>query len=104
MPHSSPEPITAVIISYAAANGFHDEVEVGMMMIIAVSSDWEHGAQIYGVILEGQGWVEYDYLHKLNRWKSLRFPIAYKVVSSASNEDLVKVSGMLSSIIRHFPI
>lgn len=56
MPHSSPEPIAAVIIPYATANGFHDEVEVGTMIIIAGSSDGDQGAQIYGVSLEGQGW------------------------------------------------
>lgn len=55
MPHSSLEPIAAVIIPYATANGFYDEVEIGTIIIIAVSSEGDCGAQTYGVSLEGQG-------------------------------------------------
>lgn len=56
MPQSSPEPGAAVISPYAAANGFHDGVDVGTMIIIAVSSEGDYAAQTFGASLEGQGW------------------------------------------------
>lgn len=54
MPHSSAEPIATVIIPYTPANGFYDEVEIGTMIIIAVSSEEDYSVQTYGASFEGQ--------------------------------------------------